>query len=134
MVHSPELHLFRRKELSAMKLGMNMLLWGSHVTKDHFPIFAKIKAAGFDGVELPIFEGEPDHYATIGKELERQGLKSTVVTCLGAEANPISGDAAIRKAGLDRRPGWRVACWPLPFRLGQLFWQRTHRRRIQTRR
>ena len=50
-----------------MKLGMNMLLWGSHVTKDHFPIFAKIKAAGFDGVELPIFEGEPDHYATIGK-------------------------------------------------------------------
>lgn len=92
-----------------MKLGMNMLLWGSHVTKDHFPIFAKIKAAGFDGVELPIFEGDPDHYATIGKELERQGLKSTVVTCLGAEANPISGDAAIRKAGLDRVK-WALDC------------------------
>ena len=85
-----------------MKLGMNMLLWGSHVTKDHFPIFEKIKAAGFDGVELPIFEGDPAHYAIIGKELQRQGLKSTVVTCLGVDANPISADPAIRKAGLDR--------------------------------
>ncbi len=33
-----------------MLLGFNMLLWSTHVTKEHFPLFAKIKRAGFDGV------------------------------------------------------------------------------------
>ena len=42
-----------------MLLGFNMLLWSTHVTEEHFPLFAGIKRAGFDGVELPIFEGTP---------------------------------------------------------------------------
>ena len=40
-----------------MKTGMNLLLWTGHVTDEHFPLLGKLKAAGFDGVELPIFEG-----------------------------------------------------------------------------
>src|SRR4051812_42884275 len=38
-----------------MKTGMNLLLWTTHVTAEHFPLFAKLKAAGFDGVEIPLF-------------------------------------------------------------------------------
>ena len=45
-----------------MLLGFNMLLWSTHVTEEHFSLFAKIKRAGFDGVELPIFEGTPEHF------------------------------------------------------------------------
>jgi len=37
---------------------MNLLLWTSHVTSEHFPIFDKLARCGFDGVEVPIFEGE----------------------------------------------------------------------------
>ena len=69
-----------------MKLGMNMLLWASHVTEAHYPIFEKIKKAGFDGVELPLFEGDGAHYTRVGKELANQGLGCTTVTCLSTDA------------------------------------------------
>jgi hypothetical protein len=45
-----------------MLLGFNMLLWSTHVTEEHFSLFTKIKRAGFDGVELPVFEGTPEHF------------------------------------------------------------------------
>ena len=35
-----------------MKTGMNLLLWTTHVTAEHFPLFAELKKTGFDGVEL----------------------------------------------------------------------------------
>ena len=85
-----------------MKTGMNLLLWTSHVTAEHFPLFAKLKATGFDGIELPIFEGDADHYAMLGKEMKKQGLGCTAVTVVGPEANPISPDASVRKAALDQ--------------------------------
>ena len=45
-----------------MKTGMNLLLWTGHVTEEHFPLLGKLKAAGFDGVELPLFGGDAAHY------------------------------------------------------------------------
>ena len=46
-----------------MLLGFNLLLWTTHVTEEHFPLFAALKRAGYDGVEVPIFEGAEDHFA-----------------------------------------------------------------------
>lgn len=85
-----------------MKTGMNLLLWTGHVTEEHYPIMADIKAAGFDGVEIPIFETTVDHYKKLRKELDKQGLKCTAVTIVTPEANPISPDAAVRQAAVDR--------------------------------
>jgi D-psicose/D-tagatose/L-ribulose 3-epimerase len=85
-----------------MRTGMNLLLWTTHVTEEHFPIIAKLKAAGFDGVELPLFDGDAAHYAKIRKELDNLGLACTTVTCCTPEANPISPDAGIRRKGLER--------------------------------
>jgi D-psicose/D-tagatose/L-ribulose 3-epimerase len=85
-----------------MKTGMNLLLWTTHVTEEHFPLFAKLKATGFDGVELPLFGGDAAHYRTIRKELDNNGLGCTAVTIATPEANPISPNADLRKAGLDR--------------------------------
>jgi D-psicose/D-tagatose/L-ribulose 3-epimerase len=85
-----------------MKTGMNLLLWTTHVTAEHFPLLAKLKAAGFDGVEIPLFEGDAAHFKTIAAELKKNGLGCTTVTCIGPEANPISPDAAIRKAAVER--------------------------------
>jgi D-psicose/D-tagatose/L-ribulose 3-epimerase len=85
-----------------MKYGMNLLLWATHVTKDHFPILAKLKQAGFDGVEIPVFEGDAAHYQTIRKELDNLGLKCTTVTIIPTvDRSPISPDAKARQAGLD---------------------------------
>jgi len=81
---------------------MNLLLWTTHVTAEHFPLLAKLKAAGFDGVEIPVFEGDAAHFKTIGAELKKNGLAATSVTVMTPEANPISPDPTVRKAGLDR--------------------------------
>jgi D-psicose/D-tagatose/L-ribulose 3-epimerase len=85
-----------------MKTGMNLLLWTTHVTSEHFPIFARLKKTGFDGVEIPLFQGDAAHYKAIRKELDNLGLGCTTVTLVTPEANPISPDTGLRKAAVDR--------------------------------
>ncbi len=85
-----------------MKVGMNLLLWTAYVTEEHFPILEKIKKTGYDGVEIPLFDGDAEHYKKIKKQLDNLGLGCTAVTVVNADTNPISPDAAIRKAGLER--------------------------------
>ncbi len=84
-----------------MKTGMNLLLWTGHVTEEHYPIMKDIKAAGFDGVEIPVFDTTVDHYKKVRKELDNLGLKCTVVTIVTPEANPISPDAWVRQSAVD---------------------------------
>jgi D-psicose/D-tagatose/L-ribulose 3-epimerase len=84
-------------EVAIMKYGMNLLLWTTHVTAEHFPLLAKLKQAGFDGVELPLFQGDDAHYKKIGQELKKLGLACSAVTICTPETNPVSPDAAIRK-------------------------------------
>jgi len=84
-----------------MKYGMNLLLWTGNVTAEHFPLLAKLKAAGFDGVEIPVFGGTPDDYKPIRAELDKNGLKCTTVTILTAETNAVSPDAGVRKRAAD---------------------------------
>ena len=93
-----------------MLLGFNMLLWSTHVTEEHFPLFAGIKRAGFDGVELPIFEGTPEHFRTVGRAIRDNGLRATAVTVIpDAERNCVSADPAVRSAGLDHLK-WAIDC------------------------
>ena len=90
-----------------MKIGMNLLLWTTHVKEEHFPLFGKLKQAGYDGVELPLFEGDAAHYKTIRKQLDAHGLGCTTVTVMTPDANPISPDAALRRAAVERMK-WAV--------------------------
>ena len=93
-----------------MKTGFNLLLWTTHVTEAHLPILDEIAEAGYDGAEIPIFEGNPDHYIWLAKELKKRKLKSTTVGVVGSiDANPISNDAASRKAG-QAHLDWLVDC------------------------
>jgi D-psicose/D-tagatose/L-ribulose 3-epimerase len=85
-----------------MRVGMNLLLWTTHVTEQHFPILEKLKKVGYDGVEVPIFEGDEAHYKMLAKELKNQGLASTVVTLVNEQASPISEDPAVRAAAVER--------------------------------
>src|SRR3954463_3663997 len=84
-----------RARSHAMKTGMNLLLWTGQVTAEHFPLLGKLKAAGFDGVEIPLFGGEPADYKPVRAELDRLGLKCTTVTVLTPETNAISPDAKV---------------------------------------
>jgi D-psicose/D-tagatose/L-ribulose 3-epimerase len=85
-----------------MKTGMNLLLWTTHVTSEHFPLLAKLKQTGYDGVELPLFDGDSAHYQAVARELKNNGLGCTAVTVVNPETSPISPDATVRQAALDR--------------------------------
>ena len=83
-----------------MKYGMNLLLWSGEVNDSLFPVIEHLKAMGYDGVEIPIFNLDID-YAAIGKRLDDIGLQRTAVTIRTEENNPISPDASIRQKGID---------------------------------
>ncbi len=83
-----------------MKYGMNLLLWSGEVNDALFPVIEQLRAIGYDGVELPIFNLDLD-YAAIGKRLDDLGLQRTAVTIRTEENNPISPDAAVRKLGIE---------------------------------
>lgn len=84
-----------------VKLGFNLLLWGVNITQAHLPLFGNLKAAGFDGIEIPVVgQPETDIKAMRG-ELEALDLACTTATFITEEVNPISADAAVRAAGLE---------------------------------
>jgi D-psicose/D-tagatose/L-ribulose 3-epimerase len=82
---------------------MNLLLWTGHVTSEHFPLFDSLRAAGFDGVEIPIFDAsEPGHYRLIGRAARDAGLECTAVALLPDEAHSaISPDPVHRQGAVD---------------------------------
>lgn len=93
-----------------MKIGFNLLLWTTHVTAEHEPIMRAIKRTGYDGIEFPIFEGDPDHYARMGELCDRIGLERTVVSVIGPPGkNPLSADKAQQKAAVDYAK-WFIDC------------------------
>jgi D-psicose/D-tagatose/L-ribulose 3-epimerase len=93
-----------------MKIGMCMFLWTTNVTKKHEGLLKDIRATGFDGVEIPIFEGTPDDYKRLGDMLDRIGLERTAVSAMGDPAmNLISADASARKAGIAHMK-WAIDC------------------------
>jgi D-psicose/D-tagatose/L-ribulose 3-epimerase len=92
-----------------MKLGFNLLLWTGHVGKEHLPILKALKKAGYDGVEIPLFEGTTDHYAWLGGELDKLGLGRTTVSVLGQGHNSLSPDKAQQNAALERAK-WAIDC------------------------
>lgn len=95
-----------------MKIGFNLLLWTGFVDDSLLPTIEKIKAAGYDGVELPIFggAGDVDHYAALGRKLDALGLGRTAVTVMPDEQHScVSPDPASR-AGAVKHLKWVVDC------------------------
>ncbi len=113
-----------------MKIGFNLLLYSGHITEANYPTIEKLKAAGYDGVELPIFDvSNPTHFKNIGQVLKDNGLECTAVTVLPDEAhNAISADAANRQGAIEHlkrvldcahNAGVQTLCGPYYQVLGQ---------------
>lgn len=110
-----------------MKYGLNMLLWTSDVTEEHFGILENLKKWGYDGVELPVFDLDLNKFARVGRKLDELGLERTAVTVCSDADNPISRDKNIRDAALTRlkkvidavaASGGTLLCGPLHSALG----------------
>lgn len=93
-----------------MPFGINLLCLTDFVEAAHLPAIRQIKGLGYDGVEVPVLRGEPGHYAWLGAELDRIGLRRTVTAIVPSpEADPTSADDAVRQAGL-KHLDWALDC------------------------
>ncbi|MCY0095343.1 sugar phosphate isomerase/epimerase family protein [Hoeflea ulvae] len=110
-----------------MKIGMNMFLWATHIGPEHEPLLRALKATGYDGVEIPVFEGDVSHYTELGRMLDDIGLERTAVTAMGDPAMNLIGPDAARARGVDymratldrtQALGARLICGPLHSTLG----------------
>lgn len=81
---------------------MNLLLFGTEINESLVPILDQIKAIGFDGVEVPIFDTDSSKWKSWRKKLDDLGMARVAVTINGQDHNQISTDAAMRKATLER--------------------------------
>ena len=50
-----------------MKIGFNVLLWTTNLVEEEFHLLEKLKKVGYDGVEIPVFGGDIDHFQKIGQ-------------------------------------------------------------------
>jgi D-psicose/D-tagatose/L-ribulose 3-epimerase len=108
-----------------MKLGMNMLLWSTDVSGPEYDeVFAMLKDAGYDGVEVPIFDREVDKYTELGARLDALGLERLAVGARGPDDDPTAADSrpavAATRANLDSAAalGAPLICGPLAAPLG----------------
>lgn len=93
-----------------MKLGFNLLLWTIHVTDEHLGIVQKLKATGYDGVEIPIFGGDIAHFRNLGHKIADLGLEATGIGVMpGGGKSAISAVAAEREAAFDHLK-WLIDC------------------------
>ena len=83
------------------KLGFNLLVWTASGSDEHFPIVDRLKKIGYDGIEICNGHQDPAAYRRLGAHLRNIGMEITCVTVLGADANPVSPDAAVRAKALD---------------------------------
>jgi D-psicose/D-tagatose/L-ribulose 3-epimerase len=84
-----------------MKFGMNLLLWTGELNNGMLPVLEQLKKIGYDGVEVPMFGGEPENFRSWAKRLDDLGLERTAVTIRTDGDNPISSDAKIRATGIE---------------------------------
>ena len=85
-----------------MKIGFCMLLWTTSVTEEHRGLIEDLKKTGYDGIEVPIFDGTPDDYANLGKMLDDLGMERTAISVIPTpDKNPLSADSGERQNAVE---------------------------------
>ena len=80
-----------------MRYGVTTYLWAGDFTPAHLDILPRIKEAGFDGVELPIFRPSQFQAAAVRRGLEANGLQCVVACALVDGLSLATDDAEMRR-------------------------------------
>ncbi len=83
-----------------MKFGMNLLLWRGELDDSLMPVIESLKAMGYDGVEIPLYNYDLN-YRQWSRCFDEIGLERTAVTIRTADNNPISDSASVRQKAID---------------------------------
>jgi D-psicose/D-tagatose/L-ribulose 3-epimerase len=79
-----------------MKFGINTFIWTASFTAAHLPLLPRIKEAGFDSVEVSLFDPDDFEAAAIRKGAESNGLEVTICSILTGGLSMLSEDPTIR--------------------------------------
>jgi D-psicose/D-tagatose/L-ribulose 3-epimerase len=82
-----------------MKLSVNTLIWQVDFTPAHLSLLPRLKAHGFEGVEVPVFQPAAFDAAAIRKGFEAHGLEMTVCSIVPPGLSLIGDDAAALSKG-----------------------------------
>ena len=51
--------------MTAMLLGFNLLLWTTHVTDEHFPLFGELKKTGYQPASAKLYSRYPQDTVSV---------------------------------------------------------------------
>jgi D-psicose/D-tagatose/L-ribulose 3-epimerase len=80
-----------------MKFAVNALIWTTEFDSRSFSLLPKLRAHGFDGFEVPVFEPARVDAGSIRRALAENDLECTVCAILPKGMNPTSEDAEVRR-------------------------------------
>lgn len=84
-----------------MKFGVNTFIWSDTFSREQIPLLARIKEAGFDGVEAPLFSPTAFDDPGVRRALADSGLDCTVCSVLPPGSSLVSDDCETRAKTLD---------------------------------
>lgn len=80
-----------------MKFGVHSFIWTADFGQDDIALLPRLKEAGFDGIELPLFQPATYPAAEIRRSIEQNGLECTFSVVMIEGLNTISDDARVRE-------------------------------------
>jgi D-psicose/D-tagatose/L-ribulose 3-epimerase len=85
-----------------VKFGANLFIWTANFDASHLPLLPRIKAAGFDGVEIPMFRGREFAVKDVRRGLADTGMECTICSILVDNLSLISDDASVRAKAVEQ--------------------------------
>jgi D-psicose/D-tagatose/L-ribulose 3-epimerase len=81
-----------------VRIGVNTFIWSSSFGPAQFALLPRLREAGFEGVEVPLFDPASFPAADIRRAFEAEGLACTVCSIVPPGKSLITEDAALRRA------------------------------------
>jgi D-psicose/D-tagatose/L-ribulose 3-epimerase len=88
-----------------MKFGVNTFIWTGEFGPANLALLPRIKDAGFDGIEIPIFSGTDFPAAAIRKGVAAAGLECTGCSVIPAGLSLVDADPDTRSRTLSHVEG-----------------------------
>lgn len=80
-----------------MRIGINTLLWTPEFRSEHYSLLPRVKAHGFDGVEITLIRAGNFDAPALRRALAQNGLDCTVCSVVLPDLSLIADDADIRR-------------------------------------
>ena len=93
-----------------MKFGVNTFIWADGFNREQIPLLSRIKEAGFDGVEVPLFGPGDLQDGEVRRALAASGLECTVCSIIPAGLSLVSDDADLRNKTIEHLRGCIRTC------------------------